>query len=272
MTKNDHSLVYRKRVSCTCKWEVKFSYRVAFTLAVFEAKRLLVLALEIFAEWQVIRIAGGTQPIALALADITLGLPCALIAVHIIRRRRLDLSSTRRVLRCLLIMIIACVAVNTSTLVSIGHHISVRQETLINVFNASMHLYVTAASYKYAIDEIQFTLRCCGHSSYTDWFLFDWQKVDYASREEMAGQNKISDEDFRSLGVPFSCCSLQATAPCMHLEMTDDKTINVKGCAEVISPILLRIVIVAYVTTITLIVIQVLLGFLIARVRHSDLK
>jgi len=43
---------------------------------------------------------------------------------------------------------------NVTTLVSIGYHISVRQETLINVFNASMHLYATAVSYKYAIDEI----------------------------------------------------------------------------------------------------------------------
>lgn len=97
--------------------------------------------------------------------------------------------------------------------------------------------------------------------------IFD-KKVDYASREEMAEQNRISDEDYRSLGVPFSCCNLRAAAPCMHLEMTDDKTINVNGCAEVISPILLRIVIVAYVMTITLIIIQMLLAFLITRVRY----
>lgn len=91
-------------------------------------------------------------------------------------RRKLNLRpKTRQVLRCLLIMIIVCIAMNMTTLVSIGYHISVRQETLIDVFNASMHLYATAESYKYAIDEIQFVLQCCGHSSYTDWFLFDWQ-------------------------------------------------------------------------------------------------
>lgn len=68
-----------------------------------------------------------------------------------------------------------CVAMNMMTLASIGYHINVRKETLVNVFNASMQLYVTAASYKYAIDEIQFMLQCCGHSAYTDWFFFDWQ-------------------------------------------------------------------------------------------------
>lgn len=84
----------------------------------------------------------------------------------------------------------------------------------------------------------------------------------------MAEQNRISDEDYRGLGVPFSCCNLRVADPCMHLEMTDDKTINVNGCAEVISPILLRIVIVAYIMTSTLIIIQVLLAFLITRVRY----
>ncbi|KYN30023.1 hypothetical protein ALC57_00533 [Trachymyrmex cornetzi] len=240
MTENGQSLVYRKRVRCTCEWEVKFGYGVAFTLAVFEAKRLLVIALEIFAEWQVIRIAGGFQPVALTLVDVALGLPCALIIVRAIRRRKSNLySKTRWVLKCLLIMITTCIAMNTTTLALIGYHISVRQETLIDIFNASMHLYTTAASHKY--------------------------KVDYASREEMAQQNRISDEDYRGLGVPFSCCNLRAAAPCMHLEMTDDKTINVNGCVEIISPILLRIVIVAYVMTITLIIIQVLLAFLITR-------
>lgn len=84
----------------------------------------------------------------------------------------------------------------------------------------------------------------------------------------MAGQSRISDEDYRDLAVPFSCCNLRVVAPCMHMQITDDKTINVNGCAEVISPILLRIVIVAYVMTSTLIIIQVLLVFLITRVRY----
>lgn len=64
---------------------------------------------------------------------------------------------------------------NAATLVSIGYHMNVRQETLIDIFNNSMQLYVSASSYKYALDEIQFIFQCCGHSSYTDWFLFDWQ-------------------------------------------------------------------------------------------------
>ncbi|XP_029176083.1 peripherin-2-like [Nylanderia fulva] len=267
MTGDNRRRINRKNPSCTCEWHVKFSYGVAFTLAVFEAKRLLVVALEIFAEWQVIRFAGGFQPIALTLAEMALGLPSALLTVRTIRRRNLPSFrlKAKLMLRCLLIIIIVCTAMNTATLASIGYHVSVRQKTLVDVFNTSMRLYVSVTSYKYAIDEIQFVLQCCGHTSYTDWFHFDWQRVDYASREEMAGQSRISDEDYRYLGVPFSCCNLRVVAPCMHMQITDDKTINVNGCAEVISPILLRIVIVAYVMTSTLIIIQVLLIFLITR-------
>jgi len=91
------------------------------------------------------------------------------------RRKLTNFPNAKRVLKCLLMMIVVCAAMNTATLASIGYHISVRRETLVNVFNASMQLYVNAASYKYAIDEIQFVLQCCGHTSYTDWFLFDWQ-------------------------------------------------------------------------------------------------
>ncbi|XP_032676427.1 RDS/peripherin-like protein xRDS35 [Odontomachus brunneus] len=278
MSEERHNLILRRRSerSCTCGWEVKFGYGVAFTLAVFEAKRLLVFALEIFAEWQVIRFAGGFQPVALTLTDVTLGLPCALITVRTIRRGRPNSRSkshvrTKRALRCLLVAVVLCAAMNTATLASIGYHISMRRETLVDVFNASMRLYVSVASYKYAIDEIQFALQCCGHTSYTDWFRFDWQKTDYASGEEMTVQDGISDEDYRDRGVPFSCCNLHAMGPCTHTEMTDDETINVNGCAEVISPILLRIVIVAYVMTSTLIVTQVLLAFLIARMTSKFL-
>lgn len=84
-------------------------------------------------------------------------------------------AETKRALRYLLIVIAICAMMNSATLASIGYHISVRQETLIDIFNTSMHLYASASSYKYAIDEIQFIFQCCGHSSYADWFLFDWQ-------------------------------------------------------------------------------------------------
>lgn len=88
MSEDDHNRIFNRKseVICTCGWEVKFGYSVAFTLAVLEVKRLLVFALEIFAEWHVIRLAGGFAPIVFTLIDVSLGLPCALITVRTIRR------------------------------------------------------------------------------------------------------------------------------------------------------------------------------------------
>ncbi|KOC59719.1 RDS/peripherin-like protein xRDS35 [Habropoda laboriosa] len=272
MSSNESNTVYKKnaRVPCNCGWEVRFGYGVAVTLAIFEAKRFFMLILEIFAEWQIIRFAGGLRPVIFTLINVSLGLPTALITVRSIRARKVPrcCAETRRTLKCLLIVIAICAITNAATLVSIGYHINVRQDTLIDIFNSSMHLYVTASSYKYSIDEIQFIFQCCGHSSYADWFLFDWQGVDYASREEMAVQRPISDEEYRDRSVPFSCCNLRAMSPCEHTEIleADVKTINTNGCAEIVSPVLLRIVIVAYVMTSTLVIIQVFLAFLITKI------
>lgn len=62
--------------------EVKFIYGMAVTLIVFETKRLFVLALEMFSEWQVIRFAGGFRPVALTLMSATMGLSCALVTIR----------------------------------------------------------------------------------------------------------------------------------------------------------------------------------------------
>ncbi|KAK2580308.1 hypothetical protein KPH14_012547 [Odynerus spinipes] len=264
-------IIFKKveAISCNCGWEVRFGYGVALTLAIFEVKRFFMLILEMIAEWQVIRFAGGLRPVVLTLLDVILGLPTAVLAIRVIRKYKITqcCSNSKRILRCLLLVIVTCVVLNIVTLTSIGYHINVKQETLANLFNASMHLYVNVASYKYTIDEIQFVFQCCGHTSYADWFLFDWQMVDYAPRDEMIYENRISDEEFRDRGVPFSCCSIRSMTPCVHAEMMDKdvKSINANGCAEVISPVLIRIVVIAYVMTSTLIVTQALLAFLIAK-------
>lgn len=75
----------KERLPCNCGWEVRFGYGVAVTLAIFEAKRFFMLILEIFAEWQIIRFAGGLRPVILTLVNVSMGLPTALITVRTIR-------------------------------------------------------------------------------------------------------------------------------------------------------------------------------------------
>lgn len=75
----------KARVPCNCGWELRFGYGVAVTLAIFEAKRFFMLILEIFAEWQIIRFAGGLRPVVFTLVNVSLGLPTAMITVRNIR-------------------------------------------------------------------------------------------------------------------------------------------------------------------------------------------
>lgn len=81
------NVVFKKnaRVACNCGWEVRFGYGVAVTLAIFEAKRFFMLILEIFAEWQIIRFAGGLRPVIFTLVNVSLGLPTALFTLRSIR-------------------------------------------------------------------------------------------------------------------------------------------------------------------------------------------
>lgn len=84
----------------------------------------------------------------------------------------------------------------------------------------------------------------------------------------MAIHSPISDEEYRDKSVPFSCCNLHAMSPCEHTQISENdiRTINMNGCVEVMSPVILRIVIVAYVMTSTLVIIQFFLAFLISKV------
>ncbi|KAG7202544.1 hypothetical protein KM043_009741 [Ampulex compressa] len=219
---------------------------------------------------KVIRFAGGLRPVILTFVDVSVGLPSALVAVRTIRKSKASrcCPHTKEMLSFLLCTVSLCAVVNIGTLISIGYDINVKPKALADLFNSSMHLYIAAASYKYAIDEIQFIFQCCGSTGYTDWFPLDWQKVDYAPREEMDTESVISDEEYRYRGVPFSCCKLRSLLPCAHVEISaqDVKTINTNGCVEIISTALLRIVIVAYVMTSTLVVTQILLAFLLTKI------
>lgn len=84
-------------------------------------------------------------------------------------------STCKRALKCLLILIIICILMNILTLVAICYNVSVKEPTLVNIFNNSMNHYIINESDKFIVDEIQFDLQCCGHSNYNDWFRIKWQ-------------------------------------------------------------------------------------------------
>ncbi|KAK5642297.1 hypothetical protein RI129_008464 [Pyrocoelia pectoralis] len=83
-----------------------------------------------------------------------------------------------------------------------------------NDFLNLMPSYNTKLSAKILIDNIQFTLQCCGAYSYKDWF-------------EIKEKSSVEFDE-----VPFSCCRKLANSSCnfKNLEGSDTSTINTDGC------------------------------------------
>ncbi|XP_048509020.1 uncharacterized protein LOC125500359 [Athalia rosae] len=73
-------------VRCDCGWEIETGYAVAVGLATLEAKRLFLIAIGIFVEWNVLRFSGGLVPLVLTVLSATLGVPAALGAVFTIHK------------------------------------------------------------------------------------------------------------------------------------------------------------------------------------------
>ncbi|KAK0092167.1 hypothetical protein PV326_002050 [Microctonus aethiopoides] len=81
-----HRTVDNYRRFYFCDWESNIGYGVAISLAVFEAKRLLIIILELFIKWNVIRIAGGYQPVIYTVTDIFVGFITAIQTITTLRK------------------------------------------------------------------------------------------------------------------------------------------------------------------------------------------
>ncbi|XP_051159092.1 uncharacterized protein LOC127280237 isoform X2 [Leptopilina boulardi] len=164
-------------IFCNCDWESKIGRRIAVSLVLLEIKRFFLLALEMMIELSVLQFSGAIKSIILSFVDVALGIPCALAAISSIRKRQEQprYSKVKILLKCVVLIIVICAILNIVTLASIAYHVSVKQSTIKGIFNFSMNNYLNDNYYKYNLDEIQFELQCCGHTTYTDWFLLDWK-------------------------------------------------------------------------------------------------
>ncbi|KAK0182008.1 hypothetical protein PV327_000182 [Microctonus hyperodae] len=258
-----HGTIDNYRRFYFCDWESNIGYGIAIFLSIFEAKRLLIIILELFINWNVIRMAGGYQPVIFSIIDIFLGFIIAIKSIITLRNidRELLNSTCKRTLKCLLFLIIICILMNILTLVTICYNVSVKEPTLANIFNNSMNHYVIDESDKLIVDQIQFDLQCCGHSNYSDWFLIKWRIMNNVSEyDSIDGTNNWS--------VPFSCCSIKNFGNCANTEILKKdniNTINNQGCAGILSDIILKILCIAYAMGIIIIVTQIFLAFCLVR-------
>ncbi|XP_031785166.1 CD63 antigen isoform X4 [Nasonia vitripennis] len=244
-------------------WETRFGCWAAVSLTVLEVKRLLLLTLEMLLNSRAIRFAGALMPIIFTFVDVGLGFPAAVAAVYAIRQHKVRpcQPKIKRALRRVLLSLTVCAILNVATLALIGLYVNGNASLVEKMLRASMKAYAKNAYYKVSIDELQLDLQCCGFSSYSDWFVLDWQvNVDYADSDEGEPVNEES--------VPFSCCDRRAMMPCIHMEMraSDERTVNARGCADIISRILFKIAVVGYTMTALIVSTQILMIVFFVRI------
>ncbi|XP_028163708.1 peripherin-2-like isoform X2 [Ostrinia nubilalis] len=106
-----------------------------------------------------------------------------------------------------------------------------------------MKQYRSVPKYKHFMDNLQWSLKCCGLNSYSDWFSHDWyDKIrDYEWDPSLERRNSIIKRSpLVADSVPLSCCK---SGSCISNYLTELGTysINTTGCG----PLLYRIVMIS---------------------------
>ncbi|XP_052753275.1 peripherin-2-like isoform X1 [Galleria mellonella] len=105
------------------------------------------------------------------------------------------------------------------------------QEATSKHLNISMKNYRSFLNYKKFMDNLQWSLKCCGINSYKDWFSYDWydQMRDYEWDPSLYKRNK--KEPLVTDSVPLSCCKSGSCISNYLLELGTN-SINTKGCGK----------------------------------------
>ncbi|VVC96301.1 unnamed protein product [Leptidea sinapis] len=105
----------------------------------------------------------------------------------------------------------------------------------------SLRKYRQNPKYKHFIDNLQWSLGCCGVHSYKDWFTQEWH--DHYRDYEWEPIFKTRDVELKSGtmevdSVPFSCCK---SGSCVSSYLTElgTNSINTTGCSTTLYNILL---------------------------------
>ncbi|XP_072940321.1 uncharacterized protein Tsp33B isoform X2 [Epargyreus clarus] len=105
---------------------------------------------------------------------------------------------------------------------------------LKNIYSGIKY-YRTVPKYKHVVDNLQWSLKCCGLKSYKDWFDLEWHdkirdyEWDSVNKRDVHGRKVSSKSETDS--VPFSCCK---SGSCIsnYLKELGTYSINTAGCGD----------------------------------------
>ncbi|CAH1644355.1 unnamed protein product [Spodoptera littoralis] len=133
--------------------------------------------------------------------------------------------------------------------------------TLEKISNTIKH-YRSVPKYKHFVDNLQWSLKCCGLNSYKDWFNHDWyDKIrDYEWDPSANKRNGYKRRELETLSdsVPLSCCKSGSCISNYLLEL-GTHSINTKGCGNLIYRIILSSMVAHLIMFISVIIVEILI-------------
>ncbi|XP_026739872.1 photoreceptor outer segment membrane glycoprotein 2-like [Trichoplusia ni] len=149
------------------------------------------------------------------------------------------------------------------------HKVYSLKQTTAEKMNKTIKHYRSVPKYKHFIDNLQWSLKCCGFNSYRDWFEHDWyDKIrDYEWDPQVNKQSsKGGRRDVKTVSdsVPLSCCKSGSCISNYLLEL-GTHSINTKGCGKLMYRIILSSMIAHLIMFLSVVIVEALILNIITR-------
>ncbi|KAI5632117.1 tetraspanin family domain-containing protein [Phthorimaea operculella] len=133
----------------------------------------------------------------------------------------------------------------------------------------SMASYRTCRNHQRFIDNLQWSLKCCGLNSYKDWFTRDWYDKSRDYEWDPSPIKRFNRNLAQTDSVPLSCCK---SGSCISNYLTElgTNSINTEGCSPHVNRLIKIYVIVHLIIFVTVIIIELLTLNYITKKRSND--
>ncbi|XP_055956988.1 photoreceptor outer segment membrane glycoprotein 2-like [Patella vulgata] len=156
------------------------------------------------------------------LPHMLVSIGCLLFVFHIIGAKISNdcgHAESRRTFHNMMMCFIVLLAAMSIVLIAGGSMCFAHRNFLGDAFKkgllSSMKLYKENETVKEMIDRTQLEFRCCGSTSYKDWFEVSWINGEDINMEHPDVQSNLKHGNYYGDDVPFSCCRINSSRPCI---------------------------------------------------------
>ncbi|XP_060800927.1 peripherin-2-like [Amyelois transitella] len=148
------------------------------------------------------------------------------------------------------------ILINVAASLLCARKISWCRQNTDSFIEESMKYYRSCPKYKRFMDNIQWSLKCCGLESFRDWFSYDWyDKIRDYEWDPSLNRRKKSEEisSLTSDSVPLSCCKSGSCISNYLMEL-GTHSINTQGCGANLH----KVIMITLITHLTLFLIVII--------------